>query len=97
MTTVTVFSRTGEFAEKTDVARDIRDREILPALRAGRNVTIDFSGVNLATQPFVHVLLSAVIRGFRSQVVDKIKFEGCNANLKRIISIVMEYSEDPAG
>jgi hypothetical protein len=94
MKTVAVLARAGSFAENKDVARAIRIEEIEPALRRGKEVALDFEGVELATQSFVHALVSAVIRSFGSDVLDRIFFSNCNETVKRVVEIVVEYSQD---
>jgi hypothetical protein len=91
---VTVVDKVGSFAENKDAARRLRVEEIEPGLVAGDDVTLDFASVELATQSFVHALVSAVIRSFGSDVLDRMIFANCNETVKRVIEIVVEYSQD---
>jgi hypothetical protein len=94
MMVVAVATRVGSFAENKDAARDLRLEEIEPALRAGEDVTIDFAGVELATQSFVHALVSAVIRSFGPDILDRVLFANCSDTVKGVVEIVVEYSQD---
>ena len=85
----------GEFAEDKDIARDLREARIAPAVEAGDTVTIDFAGVGLATQSFIHAMISDIIRRYGSDVLDRLLFKSCNESVKAIISIVVDYSQDP--
>ncbi len=43
MKIIHIFDRAGAFAENKDVARDIRIKEIIPALNKDEDITLDFS------------------------------------------------------
>ena len=45
MKTISIFNRTGAFAENKDTARDIRVKEILPTLNSGEEVVLDYEKV----------------------------------------------------
>jgi len=94
MKVVALAPKVGSFAENKDVAREIRVSDIEPALSRGGEVTLDFEGVELATQSFVHALVSAVIRSHGPDVLDRVLFTNCNQTVKRVIEIVVEYSQD---
>ena len=83
----------GSFAENKDVAREIRLRQILPALREKKKVILDFSGVTSTTQSFVHALISELIRDFGPDVLDRITFKACNDTVKSLVLIVIEYMQ----
>jgi hypothetical protein len=68
----------GSFAENKDVAREIREQLIKPALAAGVDVVLDFEGVSMATQSFIHALISDPIRIYGANVLDQIEFKNCN-------------------
>jgi hypothetical protein len=101
MKTLRVVEHAGSFAENKDVAREIRLTAIEPALAAGDEVALDFSGVELATQSFIHALISAVIRASGPDILDRIVFANCSPTVRRVVEIVVEYSQDdvspPAG
>jgi hypothetical protein len=75
------------------LARELRQDVILPALKAKGDVILDFSGVESATQSFIHALISELIRQFGIDVLDRMIFKGCNDTVKKIISIVTEYMQ----
>lgn len=94
MKTIYILKEAGIFAENKDIARDLRLRVLLPALQQGEEVTVDFEGVEGATQSFIHALISEAIREFGSTVLDHIIFKGCNSTIERIISIVTDYMQE---
>lgn len=94
MKVIAVKDRAGVFAENKDVARDIREQEVLPVLRQSEEITLDFSGVEGATQSFVHALISEPIRVFGPEVLDHIIFKGCNETVQQIITIVIDYMQE---
>lgn len=94
MRTVEIVAAAGAFAEDKDVAKRLRLEKILPALDAGEEVTLDFEGVELATQSFIHALVSDLIRRRGAEVLDQLLFKNCNEGLRSLVSIVVEYSQD---
>lgn len=94
MKIIKIFERVGEFAENKDVARDIREREILPTLQTGENITLDFSNVIGATQSFIHALISEAFRTHGNAVLDRILFKECNETIQKIVIIVSEYMQE---
>ena len=93
MKEIRLFNSVGKFAENKDIARDIRIKEILPALERREDVFIDFAGVESATQSFMHALISDVIRKKGIDVLDKIYFKNCSETVKKIINIVVDYMQ----
>ena len=96
MMTIAIFDRAGEFAENKDVARDIRIREIVPALEQNEDIVLDFARVGAATQSFVHALISEVLRKYGAEALDRISFKSCNPTVQKIISIVIDYMQESA-
>ena len=97
MTLVPIFEHAGEFAENKDVARQVRLELVLPALKAGGEVALDFAGVTGATQSFVHALISELFREFGSEVMDRLYFKNCGETVKKIIAIVTDYMQEAEG
>ncbi|MEK7620349.1 MAG: STAS-like domain-containing protein [Patescibacteria group bacterium] len=94
MKTISLASLVGSFAENKDVARDIRLKDILPIVSKGKEIIIDFDGINGATQSFIHALISDVIRQEGVEVIEKLHFKNCNLTVRRIISIVIDYMQE---
>lgn len=97
MKQISILKRAGVFAENKDVAKDIRLHEIIPALENGEEVTLDFEKVDAATQSFIHALISAVLRKYGSDILDRIAFKSCNDTVKKIIGIVVDYMQEGMG
>ena len=81
----------GEFAEDKDAAAEIRKETILPELSAGNEIEIDFEGITLATQSFIHALISEAIRRHGENALQKISFKNCGSAAKGIIETVVQY------
>jgi hypothetical protein len=94
MKTIQLFKLTGSFAENKDVARDLRVKEILPALKKGGLVSLDFDGISGATQSFVHALISEAIREYGDDVYEHLLFKNCSAQVQQIVNIVADYMEE---
>ena len=97
MKKIVIFYRTGAFAENKDIARDIREQEIMPALNKNEEVTLDFQRVSGATQSFVHALISELLRKYGVEVLDHIFFKSCSITVQHIINIVVDYMQEGMG
>ena len=94
MKSVRLVEMVGSFAENKDLARDIRVKEITPALVRGDEVVLDFAGVDSATQSFIHALISELIRKQGAEVLDRIVFRNCGESVKGVIGIVTRYMQE---
>jgi STAS-like domain of unknown function (DUF4325) len=94
VTTISIFDEAGGFAENKDVARRIRESLIRPEITKGIEVTLDFDQVELATQSFVHALISDLIRTPSLDALEKLVFTNCDDDVRTIIDIVVDYSQD---
>lgn len=93
MKIIKLLPKTGVFAENKDLAREIRIKGITPVLERNEEVTLDFQGVDSATQSFIHALISESIRNFGNEILESIYFKNCNKNVQNIINIVVEYMQ----
>lgn len=89
---VRIEQNVGDFAEDKDAAARLRKNEIVPSIAKNHEVTIDFSGVRLATQSFVHALISEILRTGGEDVLKLITFKGCSKLVRGIIETVVQYS-----
>lgn len=94
MIKIRMVDEVGDFAENKEIAKQLREKIILPALSEGEEITIDFEGVDGVTQSFVHALISDVIRQYRETAFDNLFFAGANADVRKIISIVYRYMQE---
>lgn len=92
--TVQLLREVGAFAQDKDRARELREQRILPGIESGKTVILDFAGVEGATQSFVHALISDVLRRNGPAILDRLLFKNCNAVVKTIIEIVVEYMQE---
>lgn len=88
---IAILERFGDFAEDKNKAIRIRTRILEPIITRKEHLCLDFTGVNNATQSFIHALISELIRKYGIDVLDLIEFKNCNETLKTIISIVVDY------
>lgn len=93
MKIIKLLPKTGTFAENKDIARDIRIKYIMPVLEKHEEITLDFAGVESATQSFIHALISELIRNFGSEILNSIYFKNCNKSVQEIINIVVDYMQ----
>ena len=84
----------GDFAENKDVAKDLRLKKLLPALKTDKSITFDFENVSGATQSFIHALMSDALRKFPNTVYDNVFFKNTNEEIQKIITIVYRYMQE---
>ncbi len=94
MINITLYRKVGSFAENKDFAREIRTKEIIPALEKNKQVVLDFKNIDSATQSFVHALISDLMRRYGNEVLDKICFKDCNKTVQKVISLVVDYMQE---
>ena len=94
MIKIKLLPRVGNFAENKDIARDLRIKELIPLLDKNEDIVLDFKGIDGVTQSFIHALISDLIRKYGSVVLESIFFKNCNENIKKIISIVVDYMQE---
>jgi len=94
MIKIKLLPRVGNFAENKDIARDLRIKELIPLLDKNEDIVLDFKGIDGVTQSFIHALISDLIRKYGSVVLENIFFKNCNENIKKIISIVVDYMQE---
>lgn len=80
------------FLEDKDLARAIRTEKILPALQKQELVVLDFSGVNYATQSFVHALIGEALHRHKEAALDLLEFRSCSPQLQSLVELVVDYS-----
>lgn len=80
------------FQEDKELARHLRQDELLPALSRGENVTLDFAAVGYATQSFIHALVGGALQQYGESVLDRIAFQNCSPQLRNVIELVVNYS-----
>ena len=97
MKTITILDKAGSFAENKDVAKEIRIGTLMPTLEKRGDVILDFSGVDAATQSFIHALISDAFRKHGNEVLDRIAFKACNETIQKIITIVSDYMQEGMG
>ena len=92
--TIEMFGIVGDFGEDKDAAANLRETLIKPAVSRGENVCLDFNKVTLATQSFIHALISDVLRVYGEDSLDLLEFKNCVDVVRGIISTVVQYSLD---
>jgi hypothetical protein len=89
---ITIKDIANDFAEDKDVAARIREEHIRTSIDSGRKIILDFTGVTLTTQSFLHALISDILRSRGESALDKIVFKGCNRGVQGLIKTVVQYS-----
>lgn len=84
----------GSFAENKEKAKELRVNKIMPTLAQRKKVTLDFKGVDGATQSFIHALISDPIRKYGDEAYDKLYYKNINEDVKEIVSTVYRYMQE---
>src|SRR5690242_1404146 len=82
----------GPIAQDKDWARQARLDVLLPTLAARVDVRLDFSKTTIATQSFVHALISEAIRTYGEDVLTILEFHGCSPQVELTVKTVITYS-----
>ncbi|PUA82192.1 STAS-like domain-containing protein [Nocardioides currus] len=83
----------GSFAGDKDAAATLREEVLKPGLAKHRVVLLDFDGVELATQSFMHALLAQAVREDPASL-EHIEFKNCNDDIQALIEIVVDYAQE---
>lgn len=81
-----------EFEEDVEQAAKIRDEELLPSMKAGTMVVLDFAGVKFATQSFVHALMYKVIRDGQN-IGSTLSIANCSKSTREAVMAVAAYAK----
>ena len=58
------------------------------------DIMLDFSGVEDATQSFIHALISETFRIYGPDVLDRIRFKNCNEVVRGVVTLVSDYMQE---
>lgn len=81
-----------DFEEDVERASHIRENVIIPKLKSGEMVIMDFSGIRAATQSFVHACMYRILRDV-SESGYALSICGCSAATKEAIMSVAAYAK----
>lgn len=82
----------GAIKEDVEAAAEVRDRKLLPSVKSGGMLVLDFGGARFVTQSFVHALLHDVFR-VRGSLV-RLSFVNCSASSQEAIRAVAAYAAE---
>jgi STAS-like domain of unknown function (DUF4325) len=97
MIRIQLLTLVGTFAEDKDAAAKLRREEVLPLLAKREVVELDFTGITLTTQSFIHALISEALRQNGEEVLDRLTFKGCQPAVRDIIETVVQYVLEARG
>ena len=87
-----MLEHTGDFAENKDIAAHLRESVIRAAVKDSNTLILDFNGVTLSTQSFIHALLSDVLRIEGEDLLERIDFRNCVPVIRGLVETVVQYS-----
>lgn len=92
MKRIRLIDESGPFAEDKDLAARLRDNEVDPSVSRGEELVIDFEGVTLTTQSFVHAMISQPLRAHGEASLALLRFQNCSPLVRGLIETVVQYS-----
>ncbi len=90
--TLSLLPHLGSFASNKDVARELRQSEILPHISRGESIILDFTGIDGSTQSLIHALIAEPLQLYGKKALTLLQFKSANPLLKTLISLVIDYS-----
>lgn len=84
----------GILADDKNIARRVRDEEILPKLELECDVVIDFKGVENATQGFLHALIVGNFEQFGDVAYRHLCYRNATDGIKEMIAIIYQYCQE---
>jgi hypothetical protein len=86
---VPVVPDVNHFAQNKDAAIAMRDTVIVPTLERGGVVALDFTGVRITTQSFMHALLYLAVRRFGDEALRRVSFHATSEHVQAIVRFVI--------
>jgi hypothetical protein len=87
---VNVYNYFGKYAEDKDAAITYRDRHLIPAIRQGKGIDLDFNGVETAPHSFLNALLATPVTILGLKAYQRIKVRNAPGAIHEIIGGVFE-------
>lgn len=81
--------RFGSFLADGNLANEFRFTQIEPALSAGGDILLDFSGVRNMTTSFSNGLVATLVAHFPTEFSGRVRFRGCDPLIKEILQASM--------
>jgi hypothetical protein len=92
VTVIKIVEIDNRFAQNKDAARELRIKQILPAIHRGDDVVLDFAGIENVTQSFVHALIGEVCKQLGEAVLDRVTIHDPAPQVLTVIELVIDYS-----
>ena len=84
----------GPYAEDKHAAINFRDTKLLPEIKLGKKIVIDFTRVKQSPHSFLSALLATPIKGLGINAFKKIKIVNANSNIRGIIDYIFDENTE---
>ena len=84
----------GAYAEDKQSAISYRDRKLIPAIREGKSVLVDFEGVNYAPHSFLSALLATPIHILGMSAYKVIKIINATPDIRETIDFILDENTE---
>jgi hypothetical protein len=92
---VSIASHFGTYAEDKQAAIDYRNRELIPAVNASKDIVVDFDTVVSAPHSFLSALLATPIRLTGMQAYKSIKIINAAPEIRETIDFILDENTKP--
>lgn len=83
--------RFGTLCANGDKALSFLHDEVIPLIHEGKSIAFDFAGVRNMNSSFSNALLANLVMQEGVEVLDRITFKNCNANIKALVNAALDF------
>ncbi|RLA82970.1 MAG: hypothetical protein DRG78_05720 [Epsilonproteobacteria bacterium] len=80
----------GPYAEDKSAAIKFRDKKLFPKIKQGKNIKIDFSGVETAPHSFLSALLASPIKTMSMTAYKRLKIVSASSDIRETIDFIFD-------
>lgn len=85
-----MFNYFGTYAENKGEAIRFRDRHLIPALRSGKHVKLDFDEIESSPHSFLNALFADVVKEFKEKTYRIVRVINAQSSIKDVIEYIIE-------
>jgi STAS-like domain of unknown function (DUF4325) len=87
---ISLFNYFGKYPEDKEAAIKFRDKHFLPAIAAGKRITLDLDGVESSPHSFLNALLATPIKRMGIEAYRRIKIMHAKPDIRETIDFILE-------
>lgn len=91
--TIRIFNGQDDFLSGWQNAVMIRDELVIPALKAGKVVSLDFQGIRGTTQSWMNALVMGTLLSCGMASIQRVRFSNCSPLVRELIKFAVVQAE----